>query len=531
MIREKIRELVENSCKNLFSNKFSGIRIDVTRTSQKEHGDYTANVRGLAMEEQEEIVNYIKKLPDFKGYFLDIKFEKPIFINFFLSESFLQDCLKEILKQKEKFGNLKLGKNKKVNVEFISANPTGPLTLGNGRGGFCGDVLTNVLNTAGFKAKREYYINDTGEQVRKLGHSVIGDDQAVYKGEYIAELKKKIKENDPEKAGKKVATMILNSNFLGKEWGIKKTVKEMGIEFDKWFSEESLYKNKEVDKSLDYLNKKGLTYEKEGALWFKSTQFGDDKDRVLIKSGGEKTYIASDIAYLKNKFERKFEKLIFFWGADHYGYINRIKAAAEALGYRKEQVDIIIMQLVSIILSGEQVRMSKREGIYKTIQELIEELGLDVVRFFFLTRSSGSQLIFDLGLAKEKSEKNPVYYIQYAYARICSIVKKLKVSGSEKALTGRQNLKLLTHQSELELIKELVRFPEIVEDVARNYQIQKIPQYTTDLATIFHKFYKDCRVISEDKELTKTRLSLVLAAKIVLKNTLDLMGISAPEKM
>ncbi|MCX6764563.1 MAG: arginine--tRNA ligase [Candidatus Nealsonbacteria bacterium] len=531
MIREKIRELVENSCKNLFSDKAFRIKIDITRTSQKEHGDYTANVRGLAVEEQAKIVNYIKKLPDFKGYFSDVKFENPIFINFFLSANCLQDNLKEILKQKNKFGNLKIGKNKKINVEFVSANPTGPLTLGNGRGGFCGDVLTSILNKSGFKAKREYYVNDTGEQIRKLGHSVIGDDQAVYKGEYINELKEKIKGSDPERVGKKAAKMILNSELLGKEWGIKKTIKEMGIEFDAWFSEESLYKNKEVDKVLDYLKNKGLTFEREGALWFKSTQFGDDKDRVLVKSSNEKTYIASDIAYLKNKFERNFEKLIFFWGADHHGYINRIKSAAEALGYKKEQVEIIIMQMVSIIWSGQNLRMSKREGVYKTLQELIEGLGPDVVRFFFLTRNPSSQLIFDFDLAKEKSEKNPVYYIQYAHARICSIIKKIKTSAFAKASTGKQNLKLLIHPSELELIKELIRFPEIVEDIAKNYQIQRIPQHASDLAAAFHKFYKDCRVISKDKELTRARLSLVLATKIVLKNSLDLMGISAPEEM
>jgi len=520
MIREKIKELIENSCKNLFPGK--EIKIDITKTSQKEHGDYTANVRGLDLEGYDKIINNIKNLSDFKKYFSNVKFEKPVFINFFLSENYLQKSLKEILKQKDKFGNLKIGNDKKVNVEFISANPTGPLTLGNGRGGFCGDVLSNILNKAGFKAKREYYINDIGEQIRKLGHSVLKDNEAVYKGGYIDKLNKKIKPtvstqgNNPDKVGEKAAGIILKEM-------IKPSVKKMGIEFDFWFSEKSL--NKNVEKILDFLKNKELTYEKEGALWFKSTQFGDDKDRVLIKSDGEKTYIASDIAYLKNKFDRGFDKIIYIWGADHYGYISRMKAGAEALGHNKENVEIIIMQLVRLFEKGKEVKMSKRSGIYVTLDELIEEVGLDIVRFFFLTKNPGVHLNFDLALAKEQSEKNPVYYIQYAHARICSILNKI----GKKISYG--NYELLRNPAELELIKELIRLPEIIEDTAKDYQVQRIPQYAAALATSFHQFYRDCRVISENKELTKARLSLILATKIVLKNTLDLMGISAPEKM
>lgn len=556
MIRQEIKNLIEKAIKELreteefFRNfKIPKVRIGSPNTKNlvSSFGNYSSAiaieiaVRKSAPGDQKKIADKIKE--KIESYNLDLKLfsrievaEKPVLINFFSSKEYLQGETFKILEQKEGYGKkelMKIGNNQKINVEFISANPTGPLTLGNGRGGFCGDVLTNILNKAGFKAKKEYYINDTGEQIRKLGHSIIGDSQAVYKGKYIDELKKKIKGKDPEKVGKKAAKMILNSELLGKEWGIKKTIKEMGISFDKWFSEESLYKNKEVDKILDYLKIKGLTFEKEEALWFKSTQSGDDKDRVLVKSNGERTYIASDIAYLKNKFERKFEKLIFFWGADHYGYVNRIKAAAEALGYKKEQIDIIIMQMVSIIWSGQNLRMSKREGVYKTIQELIESLGLDVVRFFFLTRSPDSQLIFDLDLAKEKSEKNPVYYVQYAHARICSILKKIKASSSIKTSEYKQSLNNLKNPREMYLMDRLTRLLEVIEDTANDYQIQRVPQYAIDLATAFHEFYadKDCRVISRNEELKKARLSLILATKIVLKNTLDLMGISAPEKM
>lgn len=531
MIREKIRNLIEKAIKELqkkgtFPNfQIPKIKIEsVDRIGRYLYGDYSSaiaiRIRRDANMNPMEIIDKLKeKIEEFDSkLFLKIEPKKPGFINFFLSENYLQENLKEILKQKEKFGNLKIGKGKKVNVEFVSANPTGPLTLGNGRGGFCGDVLTNILNKAGFKTKREYYINDTGEQIRKLGHSVIGDAEAVYKGDYINNLRKKIKGKNPDKIGEAAAKVILKEM-------IKPSIKRMGMKFDVWFSEKSLYKNKKVDKILDYLKKKKLTYEKEEALWFKSTQFGDDKDRVLVKADGEKTYIASDIAYLKNKFERGFDNLIYIWGADHYGYIARIKAAAESLGFKKEKVEIIIMQLVRLFEKGQEVRMSKRSGVYVTLDELINEVGLDAARFFFLTKSPGTHLNFNLDLAREKSEKNPVYYVQYAHARICSILNKAE----KKIIYG--NYGLLKEPSELELIKELIRFPEIVEDTAKDYQVQRIPQYVIDLATTFHRFYKDCWVISEDKQLTKARLSLITATKIVLKNTLDLMGISAPEKM
>ena len=431
----------------------------------------------------------------------------------------------EILKEKDKFGVLNIGKSKKINVEFISANPTGPLTLGNGRGGFCGDVLANVLKKAGHEITREYYINNVGEQVRKLGHSVIGDSEAVYSGKYIEDLRKKIGGKEPEEVGEKAVKIILKEM-------IKPSIEKMGIKFDIWFSEKSLYKDKKVEEILDCLENKKLTYEKEGALWFKSTKFGDDKDRVLKKADGERTYFASDIAYLKNKFERGFDSLIFFLGADHYGYIDRIKAAAEVIGYKKKQVNVIIMQMVRLFEKGKQVRMSKRAGVYVTLDELIDEVGLDVARFFFLTRNSNSHLNFDLDLAKERSEKNPVYYVQYAHARICSILRKNPKSKIQMPnQIQNPNAKLLIHPSELNLIKQLIRFPEIIEDTAKDYQVQRIPQYAISLTTAFHQFYENCRVISENKELTQVRSSLILATKTVLKNTLDLMGISSPEKM
>lgn len=497
MIRDEIRKIIERAMNNLgYYHNMS--QIIVVAPENKSHGDYSTNVLFV-------ISKTFKQSYDEMALILkpEIEKEKSIiekvevlggFINFYISKEYLQKQLGKILKEKDKFGDLKIGKGKKINVEFISANPTGPLTLGNGRGGFCGDVLSNVLEKAGYEVTREYYINDKGKQVEDLK-------KGLYKDE------------------KRTALQIQKENQ-------KIITKKLKIRFDNWFFQSSLY-DKEVDKVSDYLKKKKLIYEKEEALWFKSTKFGDDKDRVLVKSDAEKTYLASDIAYLKNKFDRGFDKLIYFWGADHHGYIGRMEAAVEALGHKKEQIDFIIMQMVRLLEKGEQVKMSKRAGTFVTLEELVDEVGLDAARFFFLIRGSGTHLNFDLKLAQEKSQKNPVYYVQYAYARICSILKKSK----QKTQNTKVNFKLLRQASELALVKQLIRFPEMIEDTAKDYQVQRIPQYATELATQFHKFYRDCKVISDDKELSQARLALILATQVVLKDTLNLMGISAPSKM
>src|SRR4030042_704255 len=523
MVREDIKGAIEKAIKRLQQGgvfpDFEMPEIEVDHPENKDYGDYSTSI---AFQWAKTVKKNQLELGDLicskvKGFESDCTAG---FINFFISKEYLQTQVGEIIKQKEKFGEVKIGKRKKVNVEFISANPTGPLTLGNGRGGFCGDVLSNVLRLADYKVTREYYINDVGEQIKKLGHSILGDKEAVYKGVYIDKLKKQIRVSDAENAGVRAGTAIL-------EELIKPQVKKMGIKFDVWFSEKGLHSKKAIAKALGDLKQKRLAYEKEDALWFKSAEFGDDKDRVLVKADGETTYLTSDIAYLRNKFNRGFEKLIFFWGADHYGYVERIKAAAVALGYKKEQIDVIIMQLVKLFRDGQEVRMSKRTGIYVAIDELIDEVGLDVARFFFLSRAANTHLDFDIDLAREESEKNPVYYVQYAHARICSILKKAK-SGKKKT---KADLKLLTHESELKLIKELIRLPEIIEDTARDYQIQRLPQYAVDLATAFHAFYRDCKVLSEAEGLQGARLTLISATQIVLENTLELMGISAPGKM
>ena len=518
--KQKIYDLIKKIVKN---DNFT-----VETPQEKAHGDYATNVAMILANKKkkepmilaEEIRLELARLParqEKKDFFEKVEVIKPGFINFFLKPSFLQKQVKEILNKKEKFGEIDIGKNKKVQVEFISANPTGPLTIANARGGPMGDVLANVLTKAGYKTEKEFYVNDSGNQILALGHSVLKDKEAQYKGDYINKLNKKNKEKDPYKVGEKAGQIIIED--------IKKTTDKLGIKYNKWVFESSLRKSGKVDKVLKFLKDKKLIYEKDKAFWFRSKKFGDNRDRVLIKSNGEKTYLGGDIAYHYNKFkERKFDKVINIWGADHHGDVSGLQAGVAAIGF-KGKLDIILHQFITILEKGKKIRMSKRKGVFVALDELLNMVGPDVIRFFFLMYSANRHMDFDLGLAKEKSEKNPVYYVQYAYARICSILAKIK--------NTNKNLKtnLLNHPSELNLIKELIKLPEIVEDIVKDYQVQRLPHYALDVATAFHKFYTDCKVLGDYKDMEKARLSLVLATKIVLENILDLMGISKPKKM
>lgn len=528
IIKNAINRAIQDLQRKKIWSKFEALEILIERPEDSVHGDYATNIalqiakilKKKPMEIAQALVSQLTSLS--VDQFKKIEAKEPGFINFFLSKEYLQEQVGEILKRREKFGQVAIRKDKKINIEFISANPTGPLHVGNARGGFCGDVLANVLKAVGYKVRREYYVNDMGTQIEILENSLYGREPA-YKNPYIDYLKA-----EGIRDVKKAVKFIINE--------IKKTTARMGIKFDKWFFESSLYPAK-VNKILRTLQKKKLTYRKEGALWFRSSEFGDDKDRVLKRVNEKETYFLSELAYLQDKFQRRFDKLIIFLGAEHHGYIARLKAGVKALGYEESRVDPVIYQLVHLLEGGKEVKMSKRTGTYITIDELLDEVGRDVARFFFLVRRYGSHLNFDLDLAKQQSEKNPVYYVQYAHARICAILRKC---GNSKFKTlnfkqiqnsKSQNFRTLTHPSELALIKQLIRLPEIIEDTAGDYQVQRLPQYAIDLATAFHAFYRDCRVISDDRSLTQARLDLVLAAKTILKNILDLMGISAPERM
>jgi len=505
MLRREVEKLIKDIVKQ---------EVDLERPATTEHGDFSTNIALKAKINPDEIISKLKDNTSFE------KVEKagPGFINFYLSKKVLQEELNEILKQDNDYGKSDIGKAKKIQVEFISANPTGPLTVGNTRGGPFGDVLANVLNKAGFKAEKAYYVNDFGQQIKALGHSILKDDEAKYKGKYIDQLAKKNKEKDVFKAGQWAAKNILENL-------IQKTIDKLGIKYDEWLLESDLHKSDKVDKILNLLKEKGLIYKQDEAEWFKSKQFGDERDRVVIKKDGNKTYLAGDIALHNDKFkDKKFDKVINIWGADHHGDVPGLMAGVEALGY-KDKLEIILLQFVTILDKGEKQKMSKRAGVYVLMDELLEKVGKDAVRFFFLQKSPDTHLNFDLELAKEQSSKNPVFYVQYAYARINSILVKIKDQESKLLFEN------LNKKEETNLIKQLIKFPEIVEDIAKDYQVQRLPYYSIELANAFHRFYENCKVLDKNEKIAQARISLIKVTKIVLKNTLELMGISAPEKM
>lgn len=532
-IQKILREAVLGYVQEKSIADFDVSSITVETPKDEKFGDYTTNIAMvLAKKLKQNPMDIAENLRFQILNFESLGFEKievvaPGHINFYLAKEYLQGKIAEINQEKENFGASEIGKNIKVNNEFISANPTGPLHLGNGRGGFYGDTLSRVLKKAGFSVASEYYLNDAGEQVLKLGHSVLEDGEAVYGGEYIDALNEKLGNlKDAREAGEKAGEYIMENI-------IRPTVAEkMRISFDSWVSEKKdLVEAGMVDKAVEILKNKKLTYEQDGALWFRSTEFGDDKDRVLVKASGEKTYFASDCGYILHKIERGFDKLIEIWGADHHGYVSRFQAAAKALGFGGE-LKFIIVQLVRLVKDGQEVRMSKRAGNVVYIDELIEKVGPDVARFFFLLYSPDTHMNFDLGLAEERSEKNPVFYVQYAHARICSILRKSEQQSANNNEQKSINLSLLTHEKELSLIRELNKFPELLEEIAETYEVHKLPHYAIKLADKFHSFYNACRVIDENNpELTQARLSLINAVRIVLAETLNLIGVNAPEKM
>jgi arginyl-tRNA synthetase len=479
-------------------------------------GDYATNLALVAAKELKtnpldlaaKIQGLLLTDPMAKEMFLKVEVVKPGFINFFLSQAYLEGQLAEILKKKEKYAWTTTGKGKKVQLEFISANPTGPLTLANGRGGFLGDVLANILALTGCKVEREYFINDTGNQVNTLGKSVLAaaslipKEDTYYGGDYVqawadsqgAELEKY--RTAPEIVGKQLAEHL----FAEK---IKPVIENgMKIKFDRWFSEEAeLHQGNKIKPAVNFLVKQGLTYEVEGATWFTSTKFGDDKDRVLITADGRYTYFAVDVAYHLNKFKRGFAKVINIWGADHGGYIARLQAAVQALGYGG-QLDVIIMQLVKLVSGNREVRMSKRKGDYVTMEYLLMLLPLDVIRWFFLMYAVNTHMTIDLDLAKDKSEKNPVYYVQYAYARLSNIL----LTAKEHSPARQAKLEV----GALAMIKPLLRWPELVGEVAETYQVNQLTTYALLVADSFHRFYQTYRVI-DNGTVNQLRYKIVQA--------------------
>lgn len=536
MIKNCIISLINKVVKPLKIKEFNA---EIFVPDEENFGHYSTNaalrlaklVKRPPLEIAEEIKSGIKKnaLPKF---FEKIEIAPPGFINFWLSEKTLQDELRKILKSGARYGRLKTKNYKlKTQIEYISANPTGPLTLANGRGGFFGDVLANILEHQGFQVEREYYVNDTGNQIITLGKSILASvgllpqEENFYKGGYIKEWadanSTKIKkfQNNPLKLGQSAARDFLTA--------IKKVIKKTGIKFDRFTSEErDIHKKKFIPKILDIFKKAGLTYENEGALWLKTSSFGDDKDRVLITGDGFPTYFLADAGHYLETKTRGFTNKINILGPDHYGYVKRIQAVAKIVGLKRSEC--LVTQAVRL----KDGKMSKRKGTFIAFEDLIDEVGADVARFFFLMYSPDTHMNFDLGLAKERSLKNPVYYVQYAYVRCGSILRKLKTKNEKVKITDKNfKLNLLNTKTDFDLIHCLARFPEIIEDISKNYQIHNLTSYALELARGFHNFYEKERVIADNKDLSHARLALVKAVQIVLKKTLELLRITLPKKM
>lgn len=481
------------------------------------------------------------------SYFARCEVAGPGFINFFYSSEWYATVVATVLEQKEKYGETDLGAGKSVLVEFVSANPTGPMHIGNARGGAIGDCLASVLEKAGYEVAREFYINDAGNQIEKFKTSLevrylqiykpeteLPED--AYKGQDIIDHANAFNEiygdkyvnADSEERRQALCDFALPKN-------IQKLHDDLGkyrIQYDKWFNESTLHKDGSVQRVIEQLKASGHTYEKDGALWFKTTEFGDEKDRVLVRENGVPTYLVPDIAYHYNKLAvRKFDKAVDIFGADHHGYIARIKASMTALGVDADRLDIVIMQMVNLVRNGEKYKLSKRSGKAITLSTLLDEIPIDAARFFFNLREPNSHFDFDLDLAVSQTSQNPVYYVQYAHARICSVLKKMNEEGIEIKSLDKAALNVLTAPEEQEMIKHLATLPNVINEAAKAYDPAKVTKYVIDLATMYHKFYNNCHIMGEDESVMQARLSLSLAVKQVIKNILDMLKITCPESM
>ena len=550
-IRKILKEAVYGGHPRIVAKKTTKEIFDVFVPERESFGHYSTNVAlRLAKSERrdplklaQEFVTKIRKNSP-AGFFEKIETVPPGFINFWLSPQTLCAELQKILKEKSKCGSSKIGKGKKIQVEFVSANPTGPLTLANGRGGFLGDVISNVLEKTGYKVEREYYVNDTGNQILTFGKSILAlaglipFEEHFYKGEYL-----KGWANEHKRFVVKYTTnpLLLGQIAAGDFLKAIKNVleKKARIRFNRWTSEEADIRSKKfTSKTLAIFERKKLAYKKDGAIWLKTTAFGDDKDRVLITKDGFPTYFLSDAGHYLETKKRGFNGKILILGPDHYGYVKRIQAAAQIVGLKNSEV--LITQAIRLIRDGKEIKMSKRRGEFVSFEELVEEVGRDASRFFMLAVAPETHMDFDLKLAKEQSMKNPVYYAQYAYVRAASILKKIKnknprlrqgFGGQAKIKITDKNLKLLNTPADVRLMVKIARLPEIIEETARTYRVHEITRYATELAAAFHNFYEKERVLGEEEILAEARAELVLATAIVLKNLFDILGISVPHKM
>ncbi len=525
--------------------------IEVEEPKLEVHGDFSTNIAMISAGVQKmaprQIAEVIcKYLPIEPNMTERTEIAGPGFINFFIHPAFWHPILTTIHLQDQHFGSSDLGKGKRVQVEYVSSNPTGPLHVGHGRGAVVGDSVANLLSFCGFDVQREYYINDSGRQILSLGRSVylrgrelMGETivfpDECYKGRYIVEYAKALMDSQGDSVFRQnEETAIASCARYAADHiivGIRNDLDRFGVAFDRWFSEQSLYDEGKVAAALEELKKRQTVYESDGALWFKTSSFGDEKDRVVVRRNGQTTYFASDIAYHQDKYARGFEWVIDVWGADHHGYIPRMKAAVEASGYQQSQFHVILVKLVNLFRSGEPVAMSTRGGEFVTLKSVVEEVGKDAARFLFLTRHHESPLDFDLEVAKKKSNENPVYYVQYVHARISSILQKGRERGIKKVIRDDAAISRVLAPEEIQLMKAMSRYPETISTSAESMEPHRLTFYLMDLASRFHTYYNKHRVLTDDPILTKGRLYLVSAVQKVIRNGLTLLGVSAPEKM
>lgn len=552
----QLKELLENAVKAAIGNgslpqaELPDFIIEVP--ADKTHGDFASNAAmvsarafHLAPRKIAEII--VQHLSLDGSYFKSCEIAGPGFLNFFLSASWFSDVLNGIAADQDSYGRSSFGRNKKILVEFVSANPTGPMHIGNARGGAIGDGIASVLDWAGYDVSREFYVNDAGNQINKFALSLevrylqlyqdgIEMPEDAYQGADITEHAKNFAAIhgdhyvtvSSEERRKALVDYALPLNIAGLEQDLKK----YRIVYDNWFRESTLHQNGEVEKIIALLKEKGCTYEAEGALWFKATDYGADKDFVLVRSNGVPTYVVPDIAYHYNKLVvRGFDKAVDVLGADHHGYVPRLKAALEALGVDPGRLDAVLMQMVRLVRDGEVIKASKRSGKAITLVTLLDEVPIDAARFFFNMREANSHFDFDLDLAAEESSKNPVYYVQYAHARICSILKNLAAEGINAVPAAACDFSLLTAPEEMELVRFMAGLPNEIMEAAKNYDPSRMTKYAVELATLFHKFYNTCRVRGEAEALMQARLAVCIAAKTVLKNVLTILKINVPESM
>ncbi|MDH5677048.1 MAG: arginine--tRNA ligase [Nitrospinota bacterium] len=523
--------------------------FDVSHPREEKFGDFSTNLAMIMAsrlkKKPRDLAELLTAILRKNDLFESVEVAGPGFINFRLRPVRWARELGRVFREKESFGRVEIGKGEKVMVEFVSANPTGPLHIGHGRGAAVGDALASILRWAGYDVVREYYTNDVGLQMDNLGRSTLlrarelaGEilaEEPAYKGEYMKDVARAFMEKHgpdilsaPEAEALAIARDFAAENIME---GIRKDLADFNVHFDIWYSEKTLHESGSVEKLIDMMLEQERIYEKDGALWLKTDEQGDEKDRVVRRANGVTTYLAADIAYHKTKLDRNFSTLVNIWGADHHGYVPRMKAVISALGGDPDKLVVRLVQLVSLKKGGQTYAMSTREGVFTTLREIMDEVGADAVRYFFLMRSSDSQMEFDVELAKSQSSENPVFYVQYAHARCSSIFRQAEEKGVATPDFQHVNPELLTGEGELRLIRKLMELPEIVEVAASSFQPHHLTQYMYEVAGLFHHFYKHNRVVGEDEALSAARLSLVMATQMILKNGLGILGINAPDKM